>query len=108
LKDKILHTISILLVFVFLAPTLVKIADTFTHEHHHVYCLSKTEKHLHKEIKECAVAVFTVSTFLKDEATFSFITPNKKHETYPNLYQPCSSKLPFSTYLLRAPPILIS
>ena len=91
---------SLLLLFVFLLPSIVKL------EHHpeHFECKAKNEKHYHVFHKKCAVCNFEFSIFSPD---FENIVLQKEQpvSTYCNNYRSVNySTLSKYSFLLRAPP----
>lgn len=100
LKNIISHT----LVFIFLAPTMVKLVDVFFHHHDHFICIAKKEKHYHEPHKTCPIPNFKISLFpeIKDiqiiKKTFYWVEQN---DNYIFIYYFNNSKFLF---LLRAPP----
>jgi len=108
LKKRVLHSIAIFLVTALLTPSVVKLADAFLHEHNHVYCISKTEKHYHQHNEECAITAISFSSFVEGK---SEVLENQLQEfslRAPNFYQSFTNFGATKTQQLRAPPVLIS
>jgi len=99
---KLKHIASLLLVLVFLAPTMVKLG----HHHDHFRCKTPEVNHFHEHHEKCEICKFEFSIFSTDEddLTKQKIRPS---DHFKNNYQ--SLKFPnhsqFSS-LLRAPPVM--
>jgi hypothetical protein len=92
---------SLLLLLVFLLPSIVKLE----HHHEHFECKAKNEKHLHVFHEKCAVCNFEFSVFSSD---FENIVFQKEQPVakYCNNYRSVNySTLSKYSFLLRAPPI---
>jgi len=96
--------ISLLLLVIFLFPTVVKIE----HHHEHFVCHAKTEKHLHEKHENCQICKFEFSLFTEEYQTI------KSHKEEFNIlyfeyFQDCNicNKSQYS-FLLRAPPVLLT
>ncbi len=97
---KFKNTISILLLMVFLLPSIVKVE----HHHEHFKCHSKNEKHIHILHDKCAICSFEFSAFLSVVDNFD-LQKNIFFDNYSNNY--CSkyySDLSLYSFSLRAPP----
>jgi len=108
LKKRFLHSITIFLVTALLAPSVVKLADAFLHEHNHVNCISKTEKHYHQQSDDCTITAISFSSFVKGSSEVL-----KKHLQEfilytPDFYQSFTDVCKCKSQQLRAPPVLIS
>ena len=91
---------SLLLLLVFLLPSIVKLE----HHHEHFECKAKNEKHYHVLHEKCAVCNFEFSVFSSD---FENIVLSKEQplDKYCNNYKSVNySTLPKYSFLLRAPP----
>lgn len=98
---KLKNIASLLILLVFLLPTIVK----QTHSHEVFICNAKHEKHLHVAHEKCTVCNFEFSVFSSNKEYFDI----KKEEhtdnyavSYQSIYQSSNSSYSF---LLRAPPI---
>ncbi len=92
---------SVLLVFVFLFPSIVKLE----HHHEHFECNAKNNKHFHEQHEKCAICCFEFSIF-KSSSVVNFQLVRKKiHDKYSNFYifENHSDCLKYS-FSLRAPP----
>lgn len=90
----------LLLLLVFLAPSIVKLE----HYHQRFICGAKNNQHLHEHHDKCAVCNFEFSVFSSDE--YHFEQPKEiTNENYQNTYKSAdySNSLTLS-FLLRAPP----
>ena len=91
---------SILLLLVFLLPSIVKIE----HQHEHFICKAKNEKHFHVFHEKCYICNFEFSVFSSD-IEHNDLIKGKPFDNYRNNYlsvnDPLYSKFSF---LLRAPP----
>ncbi len=91
---------SLLLLLVFLLPSIVKLE----HHHEHFECKAKNEKHYHVFHEKCAVCNFEFSIFSSD---FENIVLSKEQPVakYCNNYRSVNySTLSKYSFLLRAPP----
>jgi len=91
---------SLLLLLVFLLPSIVKLE----HHHEHFECKAKNEKHYHVLHEKCAVCNFEFSVFSSD---FENIVLSKEQplDKYCNNYKSVNySTLSKYSFLLRAPP----
>ncbi len=91
---------SLLLLLVFLLPSIVKLE----HHHEHVECNAKNEKHKHVFHEKCAVCNFEFSVFSSDLKKI-VLTKEQPVAKYCNNYRSVNYST-FSKYsfLLRAPP----
>ena len=99
---KKLHYISsILLVLVFLAPSIVKLE----HHHEHFICKAKNEKHYHNNHVKCEICLFDFSFFSSD-IKYVNLENEQPSDQYCNNYRfNYSSILSKYSFLLRAPPL---
>jgi len=91
---------SLLLLLVFLLPSIVKLE----HHHEHFECKAKNEKHYHVFHEKCAVCHFEFSVYSSD---FKNIVLPKEQPVvkYCNNYKSVNySTLSKYSFLLRAPP----
>jgi hypothetical protein len=93
---------SLLLLVVFLLPSIVKLE----HHHEHFHCDAKGEKHYHVHHEKCAICSFEFSVFLSGFSDIVF-TKENPFDNYCNNYNSVYfSNLSQYSFLLRAPPIL--
>jgi hypothetical protein len=96
------NIISLLLLLVFLLPTIVKI------EHHHdnFQCKSLNEKHFHDFHPNCAICNFEFSIFILSYENIDF----QKDKPVDNYSKKYNSRFSFNLYLsqfsLRGPPVI--
>jgi hypothetical protein len=92
--------IAILMVAIFLLPTMVKLE----HHHDHFVCHAKSEKHFHDHHEKCQICSFEFSFFMSEEF-FSLPENLISFGVYTNDYKAGNfSNIPDYTFLLRAPP----
>jgi hypothetical protein len=91
---------SLLLLLVFVFPTIIKLK----HHHEHFVCHAKNQKHFHEFHQNCSICSFEFSVFTSDSDNVSIAKENPK-DSYCNNYssQPYSNLSQFS-FSLRAPP----
>ncbi len=98
---KLNHITYILLVFVFLAPSIVKME----HHHKHFICKAKNEKHYHNYHEKCEICIFDFS-FFSSEIKNVNLENEQPSDQYCNNYRFSSSSiLSKYSFLLRAPPL---
>jgi len=91
---------SLLLLLVFLLPSIVKLE----HHHEHFECKAKNEKHYHVSHEKCAVCCFEFSVFSSDFQNIALLNEQPVAK-YCNSYRSVNcSILSKYTFLLRAPP----
>lgn len=91
---------SLLLLLVFLLPSIVKIG----HHHEHFECNAKNEKHYHVFHEKCAICNFEFSVFLSSVKNIQLQKENP-FDAYCNNYDSrFNSNLSRFSFLLRAPP----
>lgn len=97
---KLINIASLLLLVVFLLPSIVKLE----HHHENFVCKAKSEKHFHNFHEKCIVCDFEFSIFSSDTENFTF-QEEKLFGEIDNYYISVNHSL-FSKYsfLLRAPP----
>jgi hypothetical protein len=91
---------SLLLLAIFLLPTVVKLE----HHHDHFHCNVKNEKHYHDYHDKCLICSFEFSIFISDInkiVSEEEIPVSNYKENYQSAYYSNLSKYSFS---LRAPP----
>jgi len=98
---KLKYIISLLLLLVFLLPTIVKLG----HQHHeHFICNAGSGKHFHEFHEKCSICNFEFASFLSDVQNID-LQKEIPVDRYCNNY---SSHYSFSlsqySFLLRAPP----
>jgi hypothetical protein len=97
---KIKNITSLLLLLVFLLPSIVKLE----HHHEHFNCHAENEKHLHNFHEKCAVCSFEFSDFSSDIEIIDTVN-EKPLDNYSNSYSSIYySTLSQYSFLLRAPP----
>jgi hypothetical protein len=99
---KLKHIASLLLVLVFLAPTMVKLG----HHHDHFRCKTPEVSHFHEHHEKCEICKFEFSIFSADKDG----VPEQKEvpsDSFRNNYQSVNfpNHSQFSS-LLRAPPVM--
>ncbi len=100
MNKKIQNIAYLLLLAVFLTPSIVKLE----HNHERFICNAKHDNHLHEYHDNCSVCNFEFSVFSSD--TYHFEKPREiTHENYQNSYKSLkySNSLNLS-FSLRAPP----
>jgi hypothetical protein len=100
MNRKFKNITSLLLLLVFILPSIVKLE----HHHEHFECKAKNEKHYHVFHEKCAVCNFEFSVFSSD---FKNIVLPKEQPVaqYCNNYSSVNySTLSKHSFLLRAPP----
>lgn len=101
MKKKIKNITSLLLLVVFLFPSIVKLE----HHHEHFKCKAKNEKHYHVYHEKCAICSFEFSIFSSDIKNVDF-QKEQPLSKYCNNYNSVNySTLSNYSFLLRAPPI---
>jgi hypothetical protein len=97
---KLKNIASILLLFVFLFPSIIKLE----HQHEQFICKAKSEKHYHIFHEKCGICMFEFSAFSSDIEKID-LQKEKSLTNYCNNYRSVSNinSSPFS-FLLRAPP----
>ncbi len=96
------------MVLLFITPFAIKFVDTFTHQHKHIYCVSKTSKHYHENHEECNVLGVSFSSFTTKTPCFVSKKTSKYILFYSNEYISFKKEFQQKSFSLRAPPILIS
>jgi len=97
---KLKNIISLLLLLVFLLPTIVKLE----HHHDHFIYKAKNEKHFHEFHEKCSICNFEFASFLSSVEIIDLQKENPIDpycNNYNSLYNYCLSQYSF---LLRAPP----
>jgi len=100
---KFINITSLLLLLVFLMPTIIKF------EHHHVHLTSnvKNDKHYPEFKEKCAICDFEFSVF-SSEVVIIDLQKEQYFDTYCNNYSSFSySKHSIHSFSLRAPPLNI-
>jgi hypothetical protein len=99
---KLKHIASLLLVVVFLSPSIVKLG----HHHDHFRCKTPEVKHFHEKHEKCEVCKFEFSVFSKDKVDVP-LQKEKPSDNFRNNYQSLNfpNHSQFSS-LLRAPPVM--
>lgn len=94
---------SVLLVFVFLFPSIIKLE----HHHEHFECNAKNYKHFHVQHEKCVICCFEFSLFKSSSIIYSQVDRKKEQDNYSNTYvfENYSDGLKYS-FSLRAPPIV--
>lgn len=91
---------SLLLLLVFISPSIVKLE----HHHEHFECKAKHEKHYHEFHEKCAVCNFEFSVFSSDFENI-VLTTEQPLINYCNLYNSVNYSIRYKySFLLRAPP----
>lgn len=98
---KLNYITSILLVFVFLAPSIVKLE----HHHEHFVCNAKSDKHYHNFHEKCKICFFDFSVFSLDVKKNNIKNEQPSDRYSENYHFNCFSLLPKYSFLLRAPPL---
>jgi hypothetical protein len=99
---KLKNIVSLLLLLVFLLPSIVKLE----HHHEHFEYKASNEKHSHILHDKCIICNFEFPVFLFDFADFDFHKENPSEyfcNNYDSVYYSNFSQFSF---LLRAPPLL--
>jgi hypothetical protein len=95
---------SILLVLVFLAPTMVKLG----HHHDHFTCKTPDLNHFHEQHEKCAICKFEFSVFSNDIKEIA-LQEDKPCDKFSNTYHSLNlTYQPHYSFLLRAPPVFES
>jgi hypothetical protein len=104
LMPKQLKNISfIMLVLVFLAPSIVK----FEHHHKEFHCNAKNEKHFHNYHEKCNICQFDFSLFTNNESV-SYTKTQTLSDSYTNQYTSVTiANYSEFSFLMRAPPAII-
>ncbi len=109
MKEKIRHIISVALAVLFLAPSGVKLADVFFHEHNEIHCFAKDVQHFHEhDVESCDIVGVQYSTFISNSPLFITEKPSVKNSIYSNLYISYKEYNKKNYFSLRAPPVLVS
>ena len=93
---------SLLLLLVFLLPTIVKLE----HRHEHFECKAKNIKHFQVLHGKCAVCNFEFSVFFPDFASHSLSKEQNIVKYFNNYHSVNYTHLSKYSFLLRAPPFL--
>ncbi len=94
--------ISLLLVTIFISPTIVK----FEHHHDHFSCNAKNEKHFHAHHEKCFICKFDFSLISLPEKITEPAKPDKNTTVYLCLYFFLKEQNFILDYSLRAPPFI--
>ena len=97
---KFISITSILLLLVFLLPTIVKLE----HHHKHFVCKAKDEKHNQVFQDKCAICNFEFSIFLSSVENIDLQKENPLDSYCNNYNSRYNSNLFQFSFLLRAPP----
>lgn len=100
MRRKLKNTASILLLIVFLFPTIIKLE----HHHEHFECNTKHTKHLHENHEKCDVCNFEFSLFSIEAYKIDFEINQLFTEYHNDYISVCFSENAVSFFLLRAPP----
>jgi hypothetical protein len=107
MTKKLKHIISIILVFVFLTPMIVKLLDSQYHHHDYFICTAKNEHHFHEYHVKCPIPGFEFFLFTLNKVVFESqktLYFDKLFIHYISIHFCNKSKYSFS---LRAPPLNI-
>lgn len=101
MKGTLKKILALILLALFLTPTVVKVE----HHHEHFVCSAKNEKHLHLYRDKCPVCSFEFSIF-SFSGDKEAVTRTQYSDAWLNTYQPADFPvfLNFS-FSLRAPPL---
>ena len=93
---------SLLLLLVFLLPSIVKLE----HHHEHFECKAKNEKHYHSLHERCVICNFEFSVFLSKSENID-LQKEDPLDNYSNNYNSrYYSKLSLFSFSLRGPPVM--
>jgi hypothetical protein len=103
---KLKYIISLLLLLVFLLPTIVKLAHHHEHanQHEHFVCNAGSGKHFHEFHEKCSICNFEFASFLSSAENIDLQkeTPADRYCNHYNSHY--SYSLSQYSFLLRAPP----
>nr|WP_321235436.1 hypothetical protein [uncultured Psychroserpens sp.] len=98
---------TLMLAFILILPSAVKLSHAITHDHDHEVCLEKNQTHLHNVDFDCEFYKFKINQNL----FFEFVNYDFESSLYSNTYETA-----YYTYLkshqqltsfLRGPPLLV-
>ena len=92
---------SLLLLLVFLLPSLVKVE----HHHEHFECKAKNEKHYHSLHEKCLICNFEFSVFLSNSENIKLQKENPLDNYLNNYNSRNYSNLSLFSFSLRGPPV---
>jgi hypothetical protein len=95
---------SLLLLLVFLLPSIVKVE----HHHEHFECKAKNENHYHALHERCVICNFDFSVFLSGSENIDFQKENPLDNYFNNYNSRYYSNLSLFSFLLRGPPVIQS
>ena len=93
---------SLLLLLVFLLPSIVKVE----HHHEHFECKAKNEKHYHSLHEKCLICNFEFSVFLTSIENIDFQKENPSDNYCNNYNYQYYSNLSLFSFSLRGPPVI--
>lgn len=96
------YIISFFLLWIFLAPSVVKVL----HKHEHVFqCTAKNEKHFHVHQEQCPICAFQFSLFTQQHKNYKIFIKEVFYELVCS-YKSVFIKIPYYLSLqLRGPPV---
>ena len=93
---------SLLLLLIFLLPSIVKLE----HHHEHFECKVKNEKHYHSLHERCVICSFEFSVFLSESVNINLLNTNHTDSYYNSYVSQHFSNLSQFSFSLRGPPIV--
>ena len=96
------NIISLLLLLVFVLPSIVKVE----HHHEHFECKAKNEKHYHFLHEKCLICNFEFSVFLSKSENIDFQKENPLDNYFNNYNSLYYSNLSQFSFSLRGPPVI--
>ena len=93
---------SLLLLLIFLLPSIVKLE----HHHEHFECKVKNEKHYHSLHERCVICNFEFSVFLSEHENIDLLSANHSDNYYNSYISQYFSNLSQFSFSLRGPPVV--
>ncbi|WP_296316801.1 hypothetical protein [Winogradskyella sp. UBA3174] len=102
----VFRALAIMLVFVVLTPSVIKLMHVFNH-HEHEVCLGESSSHLHTSDFDCDFYKFKLTTAFFFEIQSFTLEQSEISSAITSHYIEVNKNNQYLTYLLRGPPSLV-